>query len=279
MQMGAKMKLRVLVDNHTYIDQYYLGEPAVCYYIEDEEEKILFDTGYSDVFIRNAEKMGIDLNKVSTIAFSHGHNDHTGGFAFFQKKFDVSDKKVVAHPDAFVEKYFKKEDFEKEEIGAPFSVEEMSGLCKLHLTVNPCLISKHITYLGEIPSYFDFEKRSGIGEQKIENGYAKDLVLDDTALVYQSKEGLFIITGCSHSGICNIIEHAKKVCGDERIIAVLGGFHMFHVDDRLRKTIAYLESLNIKVLYPCHCVSFKVKAEMNQTLQVKEVGVGMKLEV
>lgn len=28
------MKLRVLVDNNTYIDRYYLGEPAVSYYIE-----------------------------------------------------------------------------------------------------------------------------------------------------------------------------------------------------------------------------------------------------
>lgn len=27
-----------------------------------------------------------------------------------------------------------------------------------------------------------------------------------------SEKGLFIITGCSHTGICNIIEYAKKIC-------------------------------------------------------------------
>ncbi|MCC8094668.1 MAG: hypothetical protein LIP05_04485 [Tannerellaceae bacterium] len=48
------MKLTVLVDNHTFIDHYFYGEPALCFYIEEEEAKILFDTGYSDVFIRNA---------------------------------------------------------------------------------------------------------------------------------------------------------------------------------------------------------------------------------
>jgi 7,8-dihydropterin-6-yl-methyl-4-(beta-D-ribofuranosyl)aminobenzene 5'-phosphate synthase len=48
------MKLTVLVDNNTFIDRYFLGEPAVSYYIEDEDDKILFDTGYSDVFISNA---------------------------------------------------------------------------------------------------------------------------------------------------------------------------------------------------------------------------------
>lgn len=48
------MKLTVLVDNNTYIDQYYLGEPAVSYYIEIDDMKILFDTGYSHICIQNA---------------------------------------------------------------------------------------------------------------------------------------------------------------------------------------------------------------------------------
>ena len=48
------MKLTVLADNNTFIDQYYLGEPAVSYYIEIDDCRILFDTGYSDAFLRNA---------------------------------------------------------------------------------------------------------------------------------------------------------------------------------------------------------------------------------
>lgn len=49
------MKLTILVDNNTYIDQYYLGEPGVSYFIEDCGIRILFDTGYSDVYVRNAK--------------------------------------------------------------------------------------------------------------------------------------------------------------------------------------------------------------------------------
>ena len=65
------MRLKVLVDNNTYIDHnYFMGEPALSFYIENENDKILFDTGYTDIFMRNAEKMNIDLSKVNKIVFS-----------------------------------------------------------------------------------------------------------------------------------------------------------------------------------------------------------------
>ena len=43
------MKLRVLVDNNTYIDRYYLGEPAVSYYIECDGIRLLFEIGRAHV--------------------------------------------------------------------------------------------------------------------------------------------------------------------------------------------------------------------------------------
>ena len=72
-------QLTVLADNNTIIDKYLLGEPALSFYIEYDNKKILFDTGYSDVFISNAAKLGISLKDLDFIVLSHGHNDHTGG--------------------------------------------------------------------------------------------------------------------------------------------------------------------------------------------------------
>ena len=80
------MKLKVLEDNNTFIDMYYLGEPAVSYYIEDGEDKILFDVGYSDAFLVNAEKMSIDIDNINKVVISHGHDDHTGGLKYFFDK-------------------------------------------------------------------------------------------------------------------------------------------------------------------------------------------------
>ncbi len=66
------MKLTVLVDNNTYIDNYYMGEPALSFYIEDGDSRILFDTGYSDVFIRNAIAMNINLKEITHIVYPTG---------------------------------------------------------------------------------------------------------------------------------------------------------------------------------------------------------------
>ena len=98
-------------------------------------------------------------------------------------------------------------------------------------------------------------------------------------MVYKSEKGLFVITGCSHSGICNIIEYAKEVCKDNRVYGVLGGFHLFEDDEQLQKTIEYLKNNEIKQFYPCHCVSLPARAKMMEKLSVVETGVGLVVEI
>ena len=268
------MELTVLVDNNTFIDQYYLGEPAVCYYIEDGETKILLDAGYSDAYIRNADALGIDLSQVSTIAFSHGHNDHTRGLQYFPYRNSSGRIRIVAHPDTFKERVAG--DIS---IGSPLSEASLKDKYELTLSKTPVRLSEHLIFLGEIPSLNDFEQRKSFGVLKDAETECEDFVADDTALVYKEEDGLFIITGCSHSGICNIIEYAKRVCGDDRIVGVIGGFHLFEVSDQLRGTVDYFQKNQIKELYPCHCVSFAAKAEIHKSIPIYEVGVGLCIEI
>lgn len=268
------MKLTVLMDNNTYIDQYYLGEPAVSYYMEEGDVRMLLDCGYSDAFIRNAEAMGIDLSKLTHIVFSHGHDDHTRGLQFLKEAVDLQNVEIIAHPDCF---------FPREEdglgFGAPYLPAEVADFARLTLSAEPVWMTDKLLYLGQIADTIGFEARRPIGKRQSEEIWTDDYCYDDTALAYQTDEGIFIITGCSHSGICNIVEQAKALTGDERIAGILGGFHLFDVDDRLLQTIDYLESCNIRDFYPCHCVSLRAKAKMMEKLDVEEVGVGMKLEI
>ncbi|KQB79572.1 MBL fold metallo-hydrolase [Clostridium butyricum] len=267
------MKLKVLVDNNTYIDQYYCGEPAVSYYIEDEDVKLLLDVGYSNLFLRNISEFGIKIEDINTIVISHGHDDHTRGLKYYFEENPQKDISIIAHPDAFKEKLL-----DNLRICSPILEEDLKGKCNLILSKESMKLSENITFLGEIPQLNDFEQRKVIGKQRINNELVNDYVLDDTAIAYKSENGIYIITGCSHSGICNIIEHAKKVCNDNRVLGVIGGFHLFSINEQLEKTIKYLNNNKLIELYPCHCTSFSVRAEMYKTLSIKEVGVGLELE-
>ena len=115
------MKLTVLVDNNTLIDDEisFFGEPALCYYIEDEDKKILFDTGYSEIFLNNAELKRVDLSEVTHVVLSHGHNDHANGLVHLWERFDTSGMTLVTHPLAFLPKALPTGD-----IGAPYTEEE-----------------------------------------------------------------------------------------------------------------------------------------------------------
>ena len=267
------MKLKVLVDNNTYIDQYYCGEPAVSYYIEDEDVSILLDVGYSDLFMKNLAEFGIDLESIKTIVISHGHDDHTRGLKYYFNQPHKNRISILAHPDAFKEKVVG-----SLKICSPILEEELKDKCNLMLSKEPVKLSENITFLGEIPQVNGFEERKPIGKQMTNDISINDYVMDDTALVYKSEDGIYVITGCSHSGICNIVEYAKGVCNDNRVLGIIGGFHLFEVSEQVSKTIEYFKENNIRELYPCHCTSFAVKVEIHKTIPIKEVGVGLEIQ-
>ncbi|APM41280.1 MBL fold metallo-hydrolase [Clostridium kluyveri] len=266
------MKLKVLVDNNTYIDEYYYGEPSVCYYIEDEDTRLLFDVGYSDIFLKNSTALGVDLKNIDTIVISHRHDDHTGGLKYYFQQNYRNNISIIAHTDAFKEK-----TVESFRICSPMLKKELKKKCNLILSKKPKKVSKNITFLGEMPRTNNFENTKPIGKQSFGEISIDDYSMDDTALVYKGEKGIYIITGCSYSGICNIAEYAKKVCGDNRMFGIIGGLHLFEVNSQAVRTIEYLKKNNIKELYPCHCTSFQVKAEMYKSLPIGEVGVGMEI--
>lgn len=267
------MKLKILMDNHTEIDMYYLGEPAVSYWLETEGKHFLFDAGYSEAFLKNAKDMGIDVTKAEGILLSHSHNDHTGGLKPLLKLDFPEKPKLIAHPDALLPHEWNGMD-----IGSPVSERELAEKFALHLTKEPVWLTERLVWLGEIPRALDFEPAYAIGTVEKGGKSEADYILDDTALAYVGEKGLSIITGCSHAGICNIIAYAKKLTGVKRVQSVLGGFHLFDVDERAKETIAFLKEEKIPQLYPCHCTSFAVRAALHAVSPVKEVAVGTELE-
>ncbi len=77
---------------------------GLSFYVETKNHKLLFDTSPSEVVIRNAQKLGVDLTTVDAVILSHGHYDHSGGeyYAFDGEeqgyRYIGIDKKITALP-------------------------------------------------------------------------------------------------------------------------------------------------------------------------------------
>jgi len=277
------MKLTVLVDNNTIIDRYFLAEPGVSLYIEQGGKRILLDVGYSDVFIKNAQKMNIDLRTLDYVVLSHGHLDHTWGLDPLVRLYTESNIEglphkrptTLAHPLAF----FSKTIDDLKEVGSFISRDKLSKHFAIELSKNPVWLTDRLLFLSEIERKNDFEGKKPIGSIMKPSGEEPDYLYDDTALVYKSPQGLVIITGCSHSGICNIVEQAKKLCKEERVIDIVGGLHLLNPSkEQLRGTLEYMKKLNPKQMHACHCTDLNSKIALSKVVNLKEVGVGLVLE-
>lgn len=257
------MKLSVLVDNMA--GGKFGAEHGLSYLIEHPGFQLLFDTGHSDLFLRNAQLLGIDLDKVDTVVLSHGHWDHGNGLQF------LDNKKLICHPDVFTKRYNLAG---KRYIGLNQNRQELAQKFDLQRASSEVQISEDIYFLGEIPRVLDFE--AGTTPYFDEQG-KPDLLKDDSALAIKVGDGLVIVTGCSHSGICNIVHHAQKVTGIEKVKAVIGGFHLKKEDIRLQKTIEFLKALQIGSLYPSHCTELPALATFYQFFSISQVKSGMQL--
>jgi 7,8-dihydropterin-6-yl-methyl-4-(beta-D-ribofuranosyl)aminobenzene 5'-phosphate synthase len=275
------MKLTLLTDNNTLIDRYFIGEPGFSAYIQDENVSIIFDLGYSDVFLRNAQKMHIDLSTLDFIAFSHGHCDHTWGIVplmqyYAEREFEKmprSHPTIVGHPKTFTS--VSADGYS--ELGSIVSEAKLEKFFTLHLDDHPYRLTDRLLFLGQIPRKTDFEGNRAFGKKDGETD--SDYVAEDSALVYTSSRGLVIITGCSHSGICNIIEYAQFVTNESRIVDIIGGFHLLDPDEKqMTGTLNYLKTRQIECMHPCHCTDLQSKIRLAAAVPVKEAGVGLELE-
>ncbi len=277
------MKLTVLIDNNTFIDRYFLGEPGVSYLIQDGNRQVLFDVGYSNAFIINSQKMNLDLLQSDFLILSHGHIDHTGGLdpllkIYTEAKIESVPYKnptLIAHPNVFETKTIDGLN----EIGCIISKPKLNQHFKINLTKDPFWLSEKLVFLGEIERSNDFENKEPIGKVHSKDGIKDDFLLDDTALAYKGSKGLIVITACSHSGICNIVEYAKKVCDENSVVDVIGGFHLLQPSqEQLKGTVDYFQELKSKELHPCHCVDLDSKIALSKVANLKEVGVGLSIE-
>lgn len=268
----------------------FLAEHAISLiitaFIGDKSYRIILDAGCSpEALPHNLDFGNVDLNSVTEVVISHGHEDHMGALPQLLSKMPNS-AKVYAHPVAFHSPRFYLADsgellrepkFEREWI--------TSANAELIETPGPTLIGEdQFLITGKIPRKTDFEKALPGSLMEVNGKLEPDNIDDDQAVVVVLKNhGLVVLTGCAHAGVVNTIDYAQQLTGIDRVYAVIGGFHLsgepFH--QALEPTLGALKMIDAKVLVPMHCTGIEAKSlfysNMPDRIQVSGVGTTFSL--
>jgi len=248
----------------------FIGQTGLSVLVESDEANILFDTGQGISASYNADTLGIELKIVDKIVLSHGHVDHTGGLHEVLHKIRRKDVEIVAHPDIWKSKYVHiRERSTDRFVGLPFQHAELERLgAKFRLSRESTKVSENICTTGEIPMRTQFEKLSPDMLVKEGTELIPDEVLDEQALIINTKYGLIIILGCSHRGAINAIYHAQKISGVEKVYMVLGGCHLSGPDSkpRIKATTDALKELDVHKAGLCHCTGLVASVHLAREL-------------
>lgn len=246
----------VLLENNN--DNFSHGKCAhgLSLFLEIDNLKILFDTGPNSNFIYNAHLLKKNLNSIDSVVLSHSHYDHCCGFTEFIKKFRC--RELICSDRFFYDKYSLKDGVYYYK-GADFD-EKFLNCFVIHTTY----VEKTLKLAPHIFIHSNIENSEGMEELpknfyiKESDGYYPDKFLDESVLVFDKKDGLTVIVGCSHPGIISIIKAVSKIHG-KKVKTIIGGLHLAKAKkSRIEKTITALEREGVEKVYLGHCTGDKI---------------------
>ena len=275
------MKWTVLSDNRTN-DNLLKTEHGLSILLETENDCILLDTGASDVFLRNATHLGIDLSTVDYVFISHGHSDHAGGLQHFVNC--NRQAKILVSPEAMSGKFFSKRG-NLHSITTEWPKIDDDRLVRIDQT---CTIAENIHVIAHVPQNHPMPKgnqnlfvqnTTPHSDQRSENTVG-DFIHDDfrhELVLYV--DGL-LFTGCAHSGLENILAACPWP-----VHTVVGGFHLLDGQETEDELAVLAQRLKAKysetLFYTSHCTGDKVFATLKTIMgnQLHAFNCGMTITV
>ncbi len=223
----------------------------------EEKTTVLLDTGGSDIALRhNAARLNRNLDTISAVIISHGHDDHLGGLEDLLRNV-TGPLPVYIHPVAFSqrEKWFP--DGTSIPVTPPDRNQLINAGARFYLTTRPILLaSERILVTGEVERTTAFEQIPPQYYIEDDGTWTHDPFRDDQAVIINlAGKGLVVITGCAHSGVINTIRYASRLTGITRVHAVIGGFHLSGSFFRplIAPTLNAMDEIDPGYLVPMHC--------------------------
>jgi 7,8-dihydropterin-6-yl-methyl-4-(beta-D-ribofuranosyl)aminobenzene 5'-phosphate synthase len=224
--------------------------------------RILFDAGVTpDGLVENMRRLDISRRDIDMIVLSHGHWDHTTGMAGIVAELRPSNVPVLIHPEFWSRRRIALPGREIELPSTSRGALEGAGFEVIEQQQPSFLLDGSLLITGEVDRTTDFEQGFPVHEAYRDARWQPDpLILDDQALIASVRgRGLVVLTGCGHSGIVNILRYARKLTGEDRIHAVVGGFHLSGpwFERIIAPTCEALEAFSPDYLVPTHCTGWR----------------------
>lgn len=234
-----------------------------------ESAFILYDAGLGrDTVQYNMDVLGLSTGDLRAVALSHGHADHHGGLEGIFRRIGRRGMPLVLHPDVWRER----------KIVFPTGVEmylpppshndlDREGVAIIEERGPSLLLDGTVLLTGQVERVTDFEPGFPIQQARTAEGaWEPDVwVWDDQAVVCHVKgKGLLVLTSCSHSGVINVLRHARRITGIDQIYGLVGGMHLTGglMEPLIPRTLAELATIAPSVVVPGHCTGWKATHEL-----------------
>ncbi|MDR3349523.1 MAG: MBL fold metallo-hydrolase [Acidaminococcales bacterium] len=255
------MKVTVLVENTVSLAAVkpLLGQHGLSMLLDIPNcGRILFDSGSSDILIKNLLLMDIVPDSVDYAVLTHGHYAHCGGLLEFLRSRSLP-LTVFAGPGIFSPRYMQRKNGPLEFVGMPYTKELLTSAgAEFIFVYGPTQIRENIWLSGPIPKTSDFEKEN---VSMLDANGQTDRFTDEVAFYVLRPEGLAVFSGGSHRGLVNSIKYGQRVSGAKKIHAVVGGSHLAAADSEQQEaTLAFLKESDINMLALNHCTGLKVQS-------------------
>jgi len=231
-------------------------------YIEAGRHKILFDVGPDDAFLKNAQKLGVDIADVDTLVLSHGHYDHGGGLSTF---LEVNSKAPVYIRESALLPYWSLND---RYIGINAALAHTG---RFIFTDDDTVIDDTLRVVSGFKDRICFPSSNSSLFAERNGKRVLDDFVHEQALIVSDGNTHTLFSGCAHNGIINILNRAEEICG-HHIDAVVAGFHMYAPSSDTTEDPSVVDEIARRLLehggrfYTCHCTGIPAYERMKVIL-------------
>jgi 7,8-dihydropterin-6-yl-methyl-4-(beta-D-ribofuranosyl)aminobenzene 5'-phosphate synthase len=244
------------------------AEHGLAFYVETTVESrphaFMFDFGTQAPGLqRNMDFLKIDFRKIEAMAISHDHWDHEAALVELlqAKRAELANGIPLYLGQGFFAGTYAKRATGEVQMLSVLSRDDIEklGLVRIVEVRTPTAIVPGAWLTGPVPQITDYERvPPNFLAKKGDQFVQEEFVGEQSVVMNVRGKGLVIVSACSHRGIVNIVQHAQRMTGVDKVHAIIGGLHLTGAKPELiARTVADLKTVKPDWIVPTHCTGFE----------------------